>query len=167
MLSLNVWNILFTIINLLILYFALKKFLIGPVTAMMDKRRDMIEGGFADADRAQKEAQSLKAQYEKTLAAVHDESSKIVENAHMTAKNEYERIVGAAKKEADAIVVKAQKAAGEEQKKALQEVESQIAGLAMAAAAKIIGEAGRQSKDAALYDQFIKKAGDASDTNSR
>ena len=33
------WNVLFTIINLLILYFGLRKFLIKPVTNVMEQRR--------------------------------------------------------------------------------------------------------------------------------
>lgn len=36
------WNVLFTIINLLILYFGLRKFLIKPVTNVMEQRRQMI-----------------------------------------------------------------------------------------------------------------------------
>ena len=45
------WNVLFTIINLLILYFGLRKFLIKPVTNVMEQRRQMIEGQMADAKK--------------------------------------------------------------------------------------------------------------------
>ena len=33
------WNLVLTIINLLILYLLMKKFLIGPVTAIMEQRQ--------------------------------------------------------------------------------------------------------------------------------
>ena len=57
------WNVLFTIINLIVLYLLLKKFLIGPVTGIMQKRKEMIEGQLADADDKKKQAGELKQQY--------------------------------------------------------------------------------------------------------
>ena len=44
MLQLNV-NLLFTIINLVVLYLLLKKFLIKPVTDVMEKRKKLIADG--------------------------------------------------------------------------------------------------------------------------
>lgn len=37
------WNLVFTIINLIILYLILKKLLVGPVTGIIDKRQAMIK----------------------------------------------------------------------------------------------------------------------------
>ena len=42
------WNVVFTIINLIVLYLGLRKFLIGPVTNVMEQRKQMIEGQIAD-----------------------------------------------------------------------------------------------------------------------
>ena len=42
-------NLVFTIINLLVLYLLMKKFLFGPVVAVMEKRKAMIEEQFANA----------------------------------------------------------------------------------------------------------------------
>ena len=61
------WNVLFTIINLLILYFGLRKFLIKPVTNVMEQRRQMIEGQMADAKKTTEQANELKSQYEDAL----------------------------------------------------------------------------------------------------
>ena len=58
------WNVVFTIINLIVLYLLLKKFLIGPVTGIMQKRKEMIDGQLADADNRRKQAGELKQQYE-------------------------------------------------------------------------------------------------------
>ena len=46
-------GIVYTIINLLVLYFLLRHFLIGPVTQIMEKRKQMIEDGFKNAQKAQ------------------------------------------------------------------------------------------------------------------
>ena len=57
-------NLVFTIINLLVLYLLMKKFLFGPVVAVMEKRKAMIEEQFANAAAAEKNANELKSQYE-------------------------------------------------------------------------------------------------------
>ena len=95
------WNVLFTIINLLILYFGLRKFLIKPVTNVMEQRRQMIEGQMADAKKTTEQANELKSQYEDALKQAHDESAHIVEKARKTAQAEYESRVNAADQEAE------------------------------------------------------------------
>ena len=42
-------NLVFTIINLLVLYILMKKFLFGPVIRIMDQRKEMIEQQFEEA----------------------------------------------------------------------------------------------------------------------
>ena len=61
------WNVVFTIINLIVLYLGLRKFLIGPVTNVMEQRKQMIEGQIADANKLKAEAGDLKKQYEGML----------------------------------------------------------------------------------------------------
>lgn len=161
MLKLDPWNIVFTIVNLLILYWAMKKFLFGPVLAIMDKRRELIEGQLEDAAKKEQEATEMKAAYEKGLRQAKEEAKGIVEKAHGDAKVEYDRIIKEADERAAQIIVKANKTVELEKQKTLQEMESEIASLALVAAAKIMNES--QENDQTLYNKFIK-AGDANDT---
>ena len=64
------WNVIFTIVNLIVLYLGLRKFLIGPVTKVMDQRKQLIEGQMADARHVNEQANELKAQYEDALKHV-------------------------------------------------------------------------------------------------
>ena len=68
MLRIDFWNIAFIIINLLVLYFFMKHFLIGPVTKIVEERRQMVEKDLDDAARAKEEAGRIKAQYEAAAA---------------------------------------------------------------------------------------------------
>ena len=52
-----------------------------------------------------------------------------------------------------------------EREKALQDVQTEIGNLAMAAAAKIIGEANTPELDKELYSKFLTKAGKSNDAN--
>ena len=45
MLTLEFWNVLCTIINLVLLYILLKKFLFGPVISVLEKRKALLENG--------------------------------------------------------------------------------------------------------------------------
>ena len=49
MLNLNIWNVAFTVINLLVLYLFMKHFLIGPVRSILDERKQMIEHDLDEA----------------------------------------------------------------------------------------------------------------------
>ena len=162
MLKIDFWNIVFTVINLLVLYWAMKRFLVGPITAVIDKRKELIEGQLAHAVETEQAALQLKADYEKDLGNAREESREIVEKARCDAKTEYERIVKDADKKASDIIARANETVELEKQKTLQEMESEIAGLALAAAAKIMNS--KQDNDTALYNNFLAKAGDANDT---
>ena len=53
-------NLVWTIINVIILYLLLKKFLIKPVTAIMDKREQMVKQGLEGARAQESQAKELK-----------------------------------------------------------------------------------------------------------
>lgn len=86
-------NFLYTMINLIVMAFLLKKFLIKPVTDIMEKRRQLIEDGLKNAQNAQEDAMKMKEEYAQALGGAKEESVRIVEKARKDAKSEYERIV--------------------------------------------------------------------------
>lgn len=91
-------NLVFTIINLLVLYFLMKKFLFKPVNNIIAQREEAIKKQFDDADEAQKKADDLKKQYEDSLANAKEDSAKLVQEAREKARVEYDRIVKSAEK---------------------------------------------------------------------
>ena len=79
-------SLLWTIINLVVFYLLLKKFLFKPVMGIMEKREQMIADGLKNASDRQEEAEALKKEYESALSGAKEESVKIVENARVEAK---------------------------------------------------------------------------------
>ena len=154
------WNVIFTIVNLIVLYLGLRKFLIGPVTKVMDQRKQLIEGQMADARHVNEQANELKAQS-------HEESAQIVEKARKSAQAEYESRMDAADAEAQRIIANAHKSIDLEREKTVQELQSQIAGLAMAATAKVLGDTDQAAQNKLMYEQFLAKTGGLNDTNSK
>ena len=82
-------NFLYTMINLIVLAFLLKKFLIKPVTDIMEKRRQLIKDGLKNAQNAQEDAMKMKEEYAQALGGAKEESVRIVEKARKDAKSEY------------------------------------------------------------------------------
>ena len=122
MLKIDFWNIVFTVINLLVLYLAMKKFLIGPITGIMEKRKELIESQLAHAAETEQAALQLKSDYEKDLGNAKEESVRIVDKARSDAKAEYDRIVKDADAKASDIIAKANKTVEMQKQKTLQEL---------------------------------------------
>ena len=154
-------NLVWTIINVIILYLLLKKFLIKPVTAIMDKREQMVKQGLEGARAQESQAKELKVKYEEALASAKEESLQLVEKARGNAQVEYDRILG----EADEQAKKIKEAARKDREKAMKEMQSEVAGLALTAVSRILQEGTDPQSDGALYEQFLKKAGEANDTD--
>ena len=154
-------NLVWTIINVIILYLLLKKFLIKPVTAIMDKREQMVKQGLESARAQESQAKELKVKYEEALASAKEESLQLVEKARGNAQVEYDRILG----EADEQAKKIKEAARKDVEKAMKEMQSEVAGLALTAVSRILQEGTDPQSDGALYEQFLKKAGEANDTD--
>ena len=159
MISINL-NLVWTIINLVVLYLLLRHFLIGPVMNIMEQRKQMIDDGFKNAEAAQADANRLKQEYETALSGAKQESVQLIEDARKSAKAEYDRIVSEAGERADTMIESAKENVRIEREQTMKELKSQIAGLAAASAAKIIGGNADDKESRDLYDQFLKEAGE-------
>ncbi len=154
-------NILFTLINILILYLVVKKFLLGPVNAILDKRKEMIDGTLEEADNTKQEAISLKEKYEASVIEIEEQKKLATSEARKDAMVEYERIVGDAKNEADNILVTAKEKAQADKDKILQKAQTEISDMIIDAAAKVMGAGSNADSDKKLYEHFLAKAGDS------
>lgn len=147
-------GLVWTIINLIVLFLLLRHFLINPVSNIMEQRRKLIADGLQNAQDTQDEANRLKAEYEEALSGAKKESAEIVDKARIDARAEYDRIVGEAGAKAGNIIENAKENVRIEREQTMKELQSQIAGLAIASAEKIVG-----GKEQNIYDQFLGEVG--------
>ena len=147
-------GLVWTIINLIVLFLLLRHFLINPVSNIMEQRRKLIADGLQNAQDTQDEANRLKAEYEEALSGAKKESAEIVDKARIDARAEYDRIVGEAGAKAGNIIENAKENVRIEREQTMKELQSQIAGLAIASAEKIVND-----KEQNIYDQFLGEVG--------
>ena len=70
--SVNIWDILISLINLLILFLVFKRFLFKPVQKMLDQRKQQVEDIYAAADESRTAAEGMKQQYEEKMATARE-----------------------------------------------------------------------------------------------
>lgn len=138
MLSIDPWNILWTVVNLLVLYAIFKKFLYQPVMNVINARDDLVKSQFADAKKEQDDAMALKAAYQDKLESAKTEADQIILEARDRAQKEHEMTLEKTRVEADAMLEKAKSDIANEQEKATKAAEAEIAKLALIAARKIV-----------------------------
>lgn len=134
MLSIDPWNILWTVVNLLVLYLVFKKFLFKPVMKVINAREDMIKQQFDDAKKSQEEADALKASYDEKLESAKTEADEIRNRA----QEEHEAALEKTRKETEVMLEKAKADIATEKEKATEAAQADIARLALIAARKIV-----------------------------
>jgi len=130
------WILIF--INLMVIYFVLKKFLWKPVTAFMEKRANSISDSLDNANKRLSEAETLKGEYQASLNNARIEAAKIVEDARTRAQHEYNSVLEAAMKDSEAFKARTRKEMTQEREETFAMLKAEIAGLALSAASKVI-----------------------------
>ena len=162
MLNINFWNIAFTVINLLVLYFFMRHFLVKPMQAILEERKQMADSQIADATKAKEEAKTMRDQYEASISNAKDEARQIIFDAQKSATERGEAIVADAKKEAVAIKEKASADIAKERTAAFQQMKSEIGDIAVSIAGKVIEKEVKEADHQKLIDEFISDVGEAS-----
>lgn len=158
--SVNIWNILISLANLLILFLLLKKFLYKPVIGVLEKRRADIEGDYAAADEAKRAALASKTEYEQKLSHAEHEANEVRERAAEAAKRHGEKIIAEAKDRADGMISKAEEQIELDRKKAEADMKREIADVSARLAEKLIGREINEDTHRDLIDSFIDEVGD-------
>lgn len=153
------WGIIWPIINIFIFYLLLRKFLFGPVSKIMEKRKQMISKDLEDAALAKSEAEELKAEYQESMSKAKDAAKQIVLDAREKAKTEYQMKIKQADQDVAYMKESARKDIEVEKQKAMAGVKAEIAGIALMAAAKVVEKEADCKADEKLLDDFLKEAG--------
>ncbi len=159
-LNINFFTALFTLVNTVTLFLVLKHFLFQPVMKMIQDRQDEIDGMYADAGKAKREAQQLEQEYRQKLEASVQTGERMVKEAVARGQSREEEITRQANAEADAIRAKASADIAQEKKKAINDAKNEISDIAMAIAGKVVGRALSDADQASLVDHFIEELGD-------
>ena len=160
--SVNIWQILISLINLLILFLMLKKFLFKPVQKIMAARQAQVDQVYEDADKRLQSATQMKQEYEQRLSNARDEADTLVKNATVTAQKRGDQLMSEAQQQASRLKQKAEEEIEQQKKQMLNEVRQDISELAVDIASKVIEREINKGDYDAFVDEFIRNVGDKS-----
>ena len=156
----NPWTALFTLLNMVLTFLILKKFLFKPVNKMIDDRQKEIDDLFADATQAKEQAETMREDYSRRLAEAKDTSAQIISEATQEANRRGDEIVRQARLDADALREKASSDIALERKKALNEVKNDISRIALDIAGKVVEKELDPKEHERLIEGFLRDMGD-------
>ena len=159
--SLNIWQILISLCNLLILFLLMKKFLYKPVRKMLSERQKAIDDSFEKAKEAENDANESKRLWNEKLKGAETEAGKIIKSAVTNAEKRSDEIIFSAKEEASYIKQQAQNDIELEKKKAEDEIKNEIADVSAALAGKLLEREINESDHRAFVNNFIDNIGEA------
>ncbi len=146
-------NIIWIIINLLILYFFMMKFLFKPVRNIINQRNEEINASFKDVENQKKQAIELKEQADKQLQNMNQMYDEKLAQAKAQASLEYEKIIASANEKSSEILENTRKQTQEVAQAEQAKAQAEIANMIDKASKKITD----QKSDEKLYDDFFKE----------
>ena len=163
--SINIWQMVAALGNLVLLFVVVKKFLYKPVKKMLAARANTIQQDYDTARQAKEDALKDKKEYEDRLLSAEKEADSVIKSAVSVAKAREKEIVADAHEKADGIVRQAKEEAALELKKAEDSVKREIAEVSSALTEKLLEREVNDSDHQRFIDSFIESIGDSDDRN--
>ena len=155
--SINFGQILISLLNLLLLFLILKRFLYAPVKSVVKDRQEMLKRQFDEAENVVSKAKINEEYWNGKIKNAQQEANSIIKNAMDNANQNSEKIISDAKKKARDIVTQAEINAKIERKKAENSIKKEIADASTILAEKIISREINEYEQKNLIDNFIKE----------
>lgn len=154
-LGINPGFLLIQIVNLVIAYVVIAKWIVGPIMGLLEKRRQALAQGLEDARVAADARANAEKEAATVLADAQAEAGKIVREATDRAAVAAKDVKSAAEAEAAKARESALAEVEGERNRILGDLRGQVAALSIAAAQKLVGEALDEKRQHALLGEFF------------
>jgi F-type H+-transporting ATPase subunit b len=140
-----------------IVYYFIKKYAVPRLNALLEQRRELIQGQLESAERTKQQADEELQEYRAQLANAREEGNRIIEEARTTAEQLRRDIQANAEQEAQNTVHRAQEEIRAERDRVFSELRSQVAELAVELAGRVVGQSLDQRAHEKLIDEYIEQ----------
>lgn len=161
--SINIWQIIISLVNLLILFFILKKFLYKPVREMLAKRQAAVDEVYSLANEALEAAHRDREEYEQKLLGADEECDELLRTAQQNAARRSGSIIKEAEEKAAGMIRRAENEIELEKNGATAEMKHQIAELSVQLAEKLLEREMNADDHREFIDSFINSIGTESE----
>jgi F-type H+-transporting ATPase subunit b len=155
MIEINPWLLLAQIASFLVALFILWRFFWGPLTQMIEKRREGIGKDIEDARKGREEVEGIKREYQAQLCEIDGKAKQILEAAAADGKANRDEILKAAQAQARSFLDNAKVEIATEKQLAVAELRKETVDLAVLIAEKILKQSVDRGTRERMLDEFI------------
>jgi len=150
----------FTLVAFIILYVLLNKYAFKPLFSIMEKRKELVLGQMQDAEENRKQASQLLEDQKAALQAARKDAYDIIEQAKTTGSKQADELIATAKSESNRLKEEAVRDIESEKNKAVAALRSQVSGMSVMIASKIIEKQIDEKSQEQLVAEYLKEVGD-------
>ena len=151
----DVPKLIFQVINFLLLLYLLNRFLFKAVIRMLDERQQRISKGLEDAEAAARDRDLARAEREAALDEARKEAQAMIARATKIADDSKAEILAEAKAQAEKATSKARDEITAEKDRALAELRTHVAELAIEAAGRLVKSEMNAPTQRRLVEEFL------------
>jgi len=158
-LTVHPYWILVSIVQFVLLFYLLRRFLWAPILGTLRQRADRIREGLEAAEAAKREREQMRIEVEQLLTQARQEAAAIADRTTKAAEAAGAEIRAQAKTEADRIRDKGRSDAGQLHDQALAQLRGEVASMVVLAAGRILGKEIGPEEHQALIERSLDEAG--------
>jgi len=153
--SLSLPTMIISVINLLILYLILKKFLFAPVQKIISQREQEVDSIYKKAKEELFTGESMSASYKEKLDNIEEERNKLISAAVADADKRCEKMIANTQKDIVRLKKESEKEISISKEKAYKEAKEEIADISVAIAGQILKREIDANKHADIVEEFV------------
>jgi F-type H+-transporting ATPase subunit b len=156
--QINLVQVVIAAANFVIFLVLMWQFAFKPVAAMLASRRERIEQGLRDAEQAKKDRESAETDRLAALTEARREANDILARAQKVAQETRDADIAATREELERMRTRATDEITAEKSRALAELRSEVADLALQAAGRVVRETMTDQRQRRLVEEFLEES---------
>ena len=160
--QINLFQVIIGAANFVIFLVLMWQFAFKPISAMLAERKERIEQGLRDAEQARKDRESAGQERLAALTEARREANDILARAQKVAQETRDADIAATREELERMRVRATDEITAEKQRALGELRSEVADLALQAAGRVVSETMTDQRQRRLVEEFLEEAAPSS-----
>ncbi|HEY8238766.1 MAG TPA: F0F1 ATP synthase subunit B [Candidatus Limnocylindrales bacterium] len=153
--QINLFQVVIAAANFVVFLVLMWQFAFKPVSKMLADRKALIEQGLRDAEQAKKDRENAEQERLAAITEARREANDILARAQKVAQETRDADIAATKTELERLRVKATDEIAAEKQRALTELRSEVADLALQAASRVVGETMTDQRQRRLVEEFL------------
>ncbi len=150
-------TLFFTVLNILILYFILKKILFKPVSKYMETRSNKIKEALDMAEEARHKVESMEEEHKARLKEIKEEGALLMDSYEKKAKEQYDEIIVKATEDAERLIQNTRNELKVEKEQLIASLKGEISNLVLEASEKLLSKNLDSKANRKLIETFIKE----------